>query len=111
MIHPAPISPLVDPHREYTKRLAARRAEAARLAQQEERISMARLATFLTAVGGWWLLVRSALIAGAWLLVPVFVFVGLIVMHERARQASRLAARSILFYEHGLARIEDRWSC
>ncbi len=110
MVHSASISSPVDPHREYTKRLAARRAEAVQLAQQEERISVARLATFLIAVGGWWLFIRSALIAGEWLLAPVFVFVGLIVMHERARQASRLAARSIRFYEHGLARVEDRWS-
>ena len=31
------------------------------------------------------------------------------IAHERIRRRQRLAARSIAFYERGLARIEDRW--
>lgn len=101
---------LAEPHREYTRRLEARRAEVARLARTDELISRGRLATFLSGVGLWWFGVRPELLSGGWLLVPVLVFVGLLLVHERVRRASRLASRSVNFYEWGLARLEDRWT-
>lgn len=100
---------LAEPHREYARRLAERRAEVARLARADELISRGRLGTFLSGVGLWWFGVRPELLSGGWLVVPVIVFIGLLLTHERIRRAARLARRSIEFYEKGLARVEDRW--
>ena len=44
------------------------------------------------------------------LAVPVVVFIGLAVLQEKLIRRLRLRARSIQFYERGLARLEDRWA-
>ena len=101
---------LAEPHVEYTRRLADRRAEVARLTRIDELISRGRLVTFVGGVGLWWFVIRPELLAGIWIVVPVLIFVGLLLAHERVRRASRLALRGVNFYEKGLARLEDRWA-
>ena len=44
------------------------------------------------------------------LLVPVAAFVWLAVLHEQKLRQMRQRQRSIVFYERGIARIEDRWA-
>ena len=44
------------------------------------------------------------------LAVPVVVFIVLAVLQEKLIRRLRLRARSIQFYERGLARLEDRWA-
>ena len=44
------------------------------------------------------------------LAVPVLVFVVLAVLQEKLIRRLRLRARSIQFYEYGMARLEDRWA-
>jgi hypothetical protein len=93
---------------EYRQRRAARAAEHARLARLDERLAYARLAV----------VAAFALCAGVvfqfgvtpWLLVaPAAVFAALAIWHDRVIRASDRAARAVAFYEHGLARLEDRW--
>lgn len=46
-----------------------------------------------------------------WLLpLPVAVFIGLIVYHERVVRSLACEKRAIAFYERGLARLDDRWA-
>lgn len=46
-----------------------------------------------------------------WLLpLPVAIFVGLIVYHERVVRSLACEKRAIAFYERGLARLDDRWA-
>jgi hypothetical protein len=101
---------LAEPQVEYARRLDDRRAEIARLARIDEWISRGRLAAFVSGVGLWWFGVRPELLSEVWLVAPLLVFVGLLLAHERVRRASRLALRSVNFYEWGLARLEDRWA-
>ena len=100
----------IEPRAEYTRRLNDRRAEVARLARVSEMLSRGRLLTFLGGVLLWGVMVRPGVISGAWLSAPVVVFIGLVFIHERIRRTSRLAERSVVFYEKGLARLEDRWA-
>jgi hypothetical protein len=44
------------------------------------------------------------------LLVPVCAFIGLAVLHEKVIQSIRARARTIAFYESGVARLNDRWA-
>jgi hypothetical protein len=44
------------------------------------------------------------------LLLPIIAFVCLAVIHEKRLQKIRKRQRSIVFYQHGIARIQDRWA-
>ena len=99
----------MDPLATYRRLLAERRRAAAALRRRADRLSDARLATFAVgalvagsaALGGW--------LSGWWLAAPAGVFTGLVVWHDRVLLAAARAARAVAWYEHGIARIEDRW--
>jgi MutS-like protein len=97
------------PGDEYRERLASRQAACGALARRDRLLSHARLLTFLSAavlVALWW----RGIVASWWLALPAIVFAVLIHRHDRVIRAHAAAERSILFYERGLARIEDRWA-
>jgi hypothetical protein len=99
----------VIPAAEYRSRLDSRRLAFSTCGRRDARIAIARLAVFAAA------LIVMALIwtAGAsawWLAAPAGVFLGLVVWHDRVLREKERAAAAIAFYEHGLARIEDRWA-
>jgi hypothetical protein len=102
----------VSPIEEYGRRRAARATALARFARSDATISYARLA----AVGGTalclWLVFfhqgRASLPVWS-LTIPVAAFVGLAVWHDRVLRQADCMRRAIAFYEHGIARIEDRW--
>lgn len=95
--------------RTYQDRLAARQREHERLARADARLAFARLAavgaTILLAV----LSFKFALLSPWWLILPVLAFLSLAVRHDRVLRAKRAMASACVFYEHGLARMEDRW--
>ena len=45
-----------------------------------------------------------------WLAAPAAAFLALVVWHDRVLRARKRAAAAMAFYDHGLARIEDRWA-
>ena len=93
----------------YQERLAARQREHERLARVDARLAFARLGavglTILTAV----LSFGFDLLSPWSLSLPVLAFLALAVRHDRVLRAKRAAAMACVFYEHGIARIEDRW--
>lgn len=95
---------------EYRRRLAARREAAAGLARREGWISLARLATAVAAALLGWAAWRSDGFSPWWLALPAILFLGLVVLHERAIRARRRAQRAARYYERGLDRLEDRWA-
>ena len=102
----------ISPLNEYSTRQAARADAYARLARLEARISYGRLAAVAgTALCSWLALFHEGR-AGlpAWsIVVPVAAFVALAVWHDRVLHATDCLMRAITFYEHGIARLEDRW--
>jgi MutS-like protein len=93
---------------EYRERRAARATEHARLARLDARVSYARLAAVAAFALTAWLALGPGLTA--WLFaVPVFAFGALAAWHDRVLRALDRAARAVTFYEHGLARLEDKW--
>ena len=99
---------LQNPSHEYRSRLEARRASRDALSETDERLSYARLATFVTAVIlavlGW----RAGL-SFLWLAIPVTIFPWLVRRHDRVVRERAAAMRGMAFYERGLARLEDKW--
>jgi hypothetical protein len=97
-----------DPGDVYRARLAARRLAHERLTAIDRQFSHVRLGVF--GLGILLLILAWRLALGMWvILFPVAAFVVLVRKHEQVIRQRDEAARSIAFYERGLARIEDRW--
>ena len=94
---------------EYRARLARLRAAGERLARSDTWFSQARLTVF--AAGAVLTLVawRSGL-SPWWLLLAAAVFGILVSRHDRVVGARGDVARSMAFYDRGMARLEDRWA-
>ena len=97
------------PADEYRARLTSRQAARGALARRDRLLSHTRLVTFLAGaalVALWW----RGTAAPGWLALPAIVFGVLMHRHDWVIRAHAAAERSVLFYERGLARIEDRWA-
>jgi hypothetical protein len=93
----------------YFHRLQELQREQAAERRREKLLGFAKLAIFaVTLICALWLLRHLSQIE--YLLAPVAVFVVLAVLHERWLRSLRQRARSIEFYERGLARLDDRWA-
>ncbi|HZM95512.1 MAG TPA: hypothetical protein VFB92_18910 [Vicinamibacterales bacterium] len=97
-----------DPGDVYRTRLIDRRLVHERQIRRDRQFSFARLAVFAVAVLVLVLAWRQAL--NVWvILLPIVAFIVLVRRHEEVIRRRDEAARSIAFYERGIARIEDRW--
>ena len=103
-------APTAAVRREYEQRLAERRDGHEGAARRARRLSHLRLAVFgaglLVAV----LAFGMRRIDPRWLAVPVAVFAGLVVAHDRALRRRDAAARSVRYYEDGLARLDGAFA-
>src|SRR5712692_5463384 len=97
------------PRAEYVGRLEARRTLAAQQARLHGIIADARLAAFLAGIVVAGLAFWAERVAATWVLTPVFVFVALVIWHGRVTVLRKRAERAALFYERGLARLDNRW--
>ena len=100
----------MDPHGEYTARLDQRRSTASRLRDSHRLIGNLRLMTALVGVAVGWFAFGQLTLSPAWLIAPAALFAALVVYHSRVLREYDLASRAVSFYEHGLARLEDRWT-
>ncbi|HIM51824.1 MAG TPA: DNA mismatch repair protein MutS [Acidobacteria bacterium] len=101
--------PARDPPRTYERLLDELRREEAALARRADRVSTARLATFAVGALLAWGTVFGDWMSSWWLSLPVIVFIGLVVVHDRVLAARDKVSRAVAWYEHGIARLEDRW--
>lgn len=99
----------MNPSAEYQARLETRRAASGGLESEFRRIGNFRLAAGLAAVVVAFLVFGEVWISFWWLLLPIAVFAALVVKHARVVERWEQSKRAIQFYEHGLARLEDRW--
>ena len=98
----------LDPLTTYQRLLTERRREEAALTGRADRVSTARLVTFLAGAVVAWGVVFGGM-SSWWLSVPVAVFIGLVVRHDRLLLARDRGTRAVAWYEHGILRLEDRW--
>jgi MutS domain V len=99
-----------DPRREYKHRLEERGQEVARRERQHIWIGNARLGVAVLAALLAWLAFSREWLSGWWLLVPLFVFIALAVVHERVLRWRARSQRAVRFYQRGLGRLEDDWA-
>ncbi len=97
------------PIAEFQARLAERRAAALREQKRFRSIGNARLGTGIVGVGLAFFVFGEVLISFWWLIIPLILFLILVVVHARVVESLERANRSVLFYERGLERLENRW--
>ena len=100
---------MADPHTTYQRLLGERCREEAMLARRADRVSSARLATFGAGAVLSWGTVFGGWMSSWWLSLPIVLFIGLVVVHDRMLLARDRVSRAVAWYTHGMARIEDRW--
>ena len=97
------------PRAEYEARLRARVATVDEARALEVRIARFRLALFVGAAAGLWLLagtVPTWALAGA----PIAAFIALVVYHARARASLARAERAVGWYTRAIARLDGRFA-
>jgi hypothetical protein len=94
---------------EYTRRLASRSSAAEACRRRSAVVSNVRLAVFAVGFAVGAAVFGPKVLSGAWLLPPVVVFIGLVVVHDRQIRRGERAERAVAFYEAGVARLEGRW--
>lgn len=100
----------MSPVTEYEARLAARRGRVAAEDRLHVRLGNIRLLLGVSAA----VIAYSAFVHHAlnpyWLFAPVAAFLPVLPIHSHVLRRRTLAARAVLFYEHGLARMADKWA-
>lgn len=100
----------MNPHEEYSRRLARWRSKHSLLERRFVLLGNWRLALGAIALALAFLAFGIHYITGWLLLAPLAVFIVLVVWNERVVRARTLAERAVRFYERGVARLEDRWA-
>tara|TARA_B100000315_G_scaffold248866_1_gene279264 strand:- start:178 stop:1962 length:1785 start_codon:yes stop_codon:yes gene_type:complete len=96
------------PHTIYSKRLSARQDYVAYWKKRDRWISDIRLLIFISGVVTAWFAIGTL---SWWLIsIPILIFGGFLILHRQVKKQLHYAERSVVFYEHGLARLEDRWT-
>ncbi|MBT9329693.1 MutS-related protein [Paracidobacterium acidisoli] len=92
----------------YSRKLEVLRAKQNAGQRREKQFGFAKLATGCVFILMAALFMRRPA-ALTLLLIPVAIFVVLAVFHERLLRSLRSRARTIAYYEHGLARVSGTW--
>ena len=98
-----------DPLTTYQRLLEERRREETALARRADQVSSARLVTFAVGAVFAWSATFVGWLSIWWMSLPVAVFIGLVVAHDRVLLTRDRVARAVAWYEHGIARLQDRW--
>ncbi len=100
------------PHTEYTHRLEARRREEARQTRHERILGNLRVVVFIPLAALAFVLFENERVAVVAVILTLLAtaFLVLLGLHQRVIRACHRARRAAVFYEQGLARLEDRWS-
>lgn len=101
---------MISPRNEYEARLRSRTLLLRAAQRRDLWLANGRLAVFLIGVATAWAVFGAPDWPLVLLFIPVFVFAGLVVAHEFNTRSERRAAAAVDYYEHGIARIEDRWA-
>jgi hypothetical protein len=99
---------MADPREVYAAAFAERTARHQELRRRVSRASWLRLATIALLILAVWLVIQYT-IPPASLVVPIAVFIALVAWQSGLDRAAELARRATVFYERGLARLENRW--
>jgi DNA mismatch repair ATPase MutS len=101
---------LNSPSIEYAARRTARLQDRAEREHVHIRIGNCKLLTIVAGLAVAWFSLERHAASPYWLIVPLTLYIAFAVWHELILRARTRAERAAAFYEHGLARMEDRWA-
>lgn len=101
------MTPVSDPRSEYLRRIDERRAESARQFQRFRKVGFVRLAVLAIGLILLWFVFGG--LSAWWLVLPAVLFIALGRVQARITEARLRCERGARLYEHGLARLDDRW--
>ncbi len=84
-------------------------AEISAREARHQQLGYYRLASVVAGAVVLWLAIEQS-ISILWLLIPVAVFVGLIVLHEQLLRRLERRRRAAAFFEKGMARLDGKWA-
>jgi MutS domain V len=99
-----------NPRSVYSSLLELRRADIATRQQRLRRLGYGRLACVGAAILAVWKALASQSISLAWVALPIFVFVALMVVHERHERRTARLRRAERYFVRGLARLDNTWT-
>ncbi|MBS0663157.1 MAG: DNA mismatch repair protein MutS [Verrucomicrobia bacterium] len=99
----------IDPANEYRKRLGEWEGQLRRAHRESIRFGNYRLGVAAVAVLMVWLSLGPHVITPWLLLIPLAVFIGLVIEHERVAGREEFARRGIRYYQRALRRMGDDW--
>lgn len=102
--------PTLDPASEYKTRLDGWHARFKDAERRSIQLGNYRLGVALTAAVLAYFSFGQHSVAGWWLLLPLAVFIGMVIVHERIVGRRAFAQRAIGYYERGRRRLDDRWA-
>lgn len=97
------------PLSEFQRRLDEYQAAVQRHSALASGIGNARLAVALAGVFLFWLVFVHRGASPWWLPLPIVVFVVLMIRHDAALRAQKMAERAVKLYQDGLARLDGSW--
>jgi hypothetical protein len=100
----------VSPAEEYAQRRSIRESRVARFEKVHIQLGNARLFLAVVTAILAWTSFRSHLLSPWWLAAPIVAFACIAYWHSQILRSRELAQRSVVFYEQGLSRVEDRWA-
>jgi hypothetical protein len=80
------------------------------LSRRERLVGNSRLGVFLIGIAIGVFSLGTHHLSAWWLLLPAVVFTVLLFVHEKVTRGWHRAARAVMFYERGLARLDDSWA-
>ena len=101
------MTPDTDPRSEYLRRIDERRAESARQFKRFRKVGFVRLAVLAAGLILLWFVFGG--LSAWWLVLPAVLFIALGRVQARITEARLRCERGARLYEHGLARLDDRW--
>ncbi|HLE63166.1 MAG TPA: hypothetical protein VI750_08510, partial [Pyrinomonadaceae bacterium] len=96
------------PRIEYSRRIEARRTEAASQMRRFRQVGIVRLIMLAALVVLAWQALKG--LSVWWLLPPLVIFLALAVVQQRITAARRRCERAETLYELGVARLDDLWA-
>jgi hypothetical protein len=101
---------MIDPRAEYARRLETHQRIIPSREKTHRQLGNSKLAVVIAFFPvAWFALVRHSF-AAYWLLALIILYAGLAMWHERVLRSKSQAESAAAFYEHGIARIDDRWA-
>jgi hypothetical protein len=99
-----------DPRAEYSKRIESYQRVSFNKEKVHRQIGNLKLAVVAAGLVIAWLSLEKHSLFAYWLFVPVVFYAALAIWHEAVLCSKVRAESASVFYERGIARIEDRWS-